>query len=138
MGSFIGSAKYAAYGDEIRGGATIYIILSFMMSLFCYIAIKEKIIETDRSLKLLYAMIPITTFFVPLIYADGSMLRVIMYFQIYYCILIPRAIESMFPQKAAQMYAFAIAILMLLSIASSNANYKFMWEEEQNVWLYYK
>ena len=136
MGGFIGSEKYASYGNEVSGGALTYIVLSFAMCVFCMFVLK-KYATTNISLKLLYPMIPITLFLVPLIYVDGSMLRVTMYFQIYFCLLTPMALEKQF-NNDKNVFWFVLLGLMIVSIATGSPTYKFMWEEEQNVWLYYK
>ncbi len=135
MGGFIGSEKYASYGDETYTGALTYISLTFIMCIFCLFSLKNHS-TVDKSIKLLYPVIPITMFLAPLIYVHGSMIRVTMYFQIYFCLLFPKAIETISFQRD-KIYWCILILLMFLSITTSSPTYKFMWQEEQDVWLHY-
>lgn len=131
MGNLVGSEKYAAYGQgEIMGGATTFILLIILLSLFCFIAIKKKDLASDRFLKSLYCMAPCFTFAGPLIYSNGSMIRVSMYFHLYLILLIPYAIDLLFNRKSRKfVYMIVIGALLFLSLKDGGLKYYFFWND---------
>lgn len=134
MGNFVGSEKYASYGmNGTTGGAVTYISLSLLMCLFCMIAYWKKM-NNDNKLKQYMIMIALTTFFAPLIYSNGSMIRITMYFQLFFLIIFPNAIDIYFKNNRFSFYNIAIYALMILTIITAQ-EYRFFWEENQNPWL---
>lgn len=134
MANMIESEKYAGYAmDEVQGGALIYIILSLLLCLFCMISFfKQK--QINYEMKNWYVMIPLTAFFAPLIYSNGSMIRITMYFQIFFLLLVPYAIDEWFPTKDRRTWYFLfLAILIILSVSTAG-DYRFFWEENQDPW----
>jgi hypothetical protein len=133
MGSFLGSEKYSQYGkEEVAGGATTFIILMIVCSIYCYVVFTEKHLECHRFLFILYAMVPLFTLFSPLIYSNGSMIRVSMYFHLYLMLLLPFALDSTFKGKSRPMvYFIAIALLLFLSLRDGGLLYHFYWQEPQ-------
>ena len=131
MGNLLESDKYADYGlNGITGGAVTYITLSLMMCVFCLWAFWIKK-DASRPERLLYVMIPPTTLFVPLIYSNGAMMRITLYFQLFFVLLMPYAIETLFKKNYRIWYYILIAILVILSV-STTGEYRFFWEENQD------
>ena len=136
MGTFIKSDKYVGYGENaVAGGALTYIILSIGLSLFATVAL-NRCQESDHKLKLYYAIVILTTLFTPLIYSNGSMMRVTMYFQLFFVMLIPKLIVVRFPYDKRTVFILLTFVLMLLSM-SSELPYKFFWEENQDPYLHW-
>ena len=136
MGSFIGSDKYVRYGENVvAGGALTYIVLSIGLSIFAAIAL-NKCQENDHKLKLYYAIVILSTFFTPLIYSNGSMMRITMYFQLFFVMLIPKLIVGYFPYYKKNILTLLTIILILLSVSDS-ISYKFFWEENQDPYLHW-
>lgn len=131
MGSTLGVDRYAEYGmNEVQGGATTFIALLLLVSLFCYIAIKKSELLGSRSLSNLYLMLPLFTFFGPLIYSNGSMIRISMYFHLYMMLLIPLAVNRFFKGfERTVVYSIIILILMVLSLRGGGLIYHFYWQE---------
>ncbi len=131
MGSAIGVDRYVQYGmDEVQGGATTFITLLLVVSLFCYIAINKSDLIKSRSLSNLYLMLPLFTFFGPLIYSNGSMIRISMYFHLYMMLLIPLAVNRFFKGfERTVVYSIIILVLMMLSLRGGGLIYHFYWQE---------
>ena len=77
-----------------------------------------------------YAVLPFMTALIPLTSVDGALNRVSLYFHIYLMLLVPIAIELLFPKDKRLVYSFAIVVLALLCI-SQDFTYYFFWQEEQ-------
>ena len=137
MGSFVENERYMAYGlQEVQGGALTYIISTLFMCLFCYFAIKKQHLLSNSRLSFLYVMLPLTIFFSPLIYSNGSMIRIVMYYQIYFVVLFPYAIDCSFNKNNRKIaYIAAILLLILMSLRSSGLDYKFFWQEPQSIYM---
>jgi len=131
MGAAVGMDKYSNYGtDEVQGGATTFIALLLVVSLFCYIAIKKSDLINSRSLSNLYLMLPLFTVLGPLIYSNGSMIRISMYFHLYMMLLIPLAINRFFKGfERTVAYSLIIIVLIVLSLRDGGLIYHFYWQE---------
>ncbi len=130
MGNAIGMERYAVYGESaIMGGGVTFIILIETLSLFCLIAIKKRDIQNSRTLQIFYVMAPLFTFFAPLIYSNGSMIRISFYYHFFLFILVPQAIECMF-EKANRSYAY-VALIGALAILTMKSEmvYYFFWQD---------
>lgn len=131
MGSSIGVDKYANYGmSEVQGGATTFMSLLLLVSLFCYLTIKKTELQNSRALANIYLMLPLFTFFGPLIYSNGSMIRISMYFHLYIMLLIPLAVNRYtkgFPRTVT--YSILIVAVMVLALKDGGLIYYFYWEE---------
>lgn len=133
MAATVGVDRYSNYGmEEVQGGTSTFIILLITVSVFCYVAIKKSEIITSRALANLYLMIPLFTFFGPLIYSNGSMIRISMYFHLYMMILIPVAINRFFKGfERTVVYSLLILVLVVLSLRGGGLIYHFYWQEPQ-------
>lgn len=129
MGNAVGMDKYAAYGEgSAMGGAITFILLIELLSLFCLVAIKKKDIATNLTLKNFYVMAPLFTFFAPLIYSNGSMMRISIYYHIFLVLLVPYALDCMF-QKHNRTFAYVAAITILAFLCmKSDMVYYFYWQ----------
>jgi len=139
MGEVAQNEKYMRYGQgEVVGGGFTFIALLEACSLLCFIAFNKQSLKEDRTLKLLYAMVPLFTLFGPTIYSNGSMIRISMYFHLYLVVLIPYAIERLFPKEKRSVYIIVMIALIFLGLtASGRLNYYFFWQEPQ-LFQYYK
>lgn len=134
MGNLLDNEKYASYGYHgTNGGAITYITCSLLMSLFCLIALWNKV-KDDRNIKQYFIMIALSSFFTPLIYSNGSMMRITMYFQLFFLIIMPMAIDAQYGKNRTIYYNMAIVLLIIMSLMSAQ-EYKFFWEENQDPWL---
>ena len=136
MGDIAGSERYRGYGENgIAGGANVFISLMFLLSLFCYCGIKEKILSNNLSIKKMYLMLPLLTAFAPLIHSNGSMIRISLYFFMYMMILVPIAIENFFsPKQVKLVYCIVFSLLFLLSAAEGGVVYDFYWNDPVGTW----
>lgn len=127
MGNFIGSEKYAEYGmKEVVGGTETFIFLLEALSFMCLLGIK-KIDLANEHKKYLYAMVPCFTFFGPLIFSNGSMIRISMYSYLYLTLLLPFAVEGLFKKSKKEALIGLIIILSLL-MTRGGSTYHFFWE----------
>ena len=131
MGSSINSEKYSNYGtNEVAGGAATFIFLIVLSSVFCYVTFKKRDLIRSRFIHVLYTMVPLFTFFGPLIYSNGSMIRVSMYFHLYLMLLLPFAVDIFFNRKARKIIYFVIIVAVLvLSLRDGGLVYHFFWQE---------
>lgn len=139
MGEVAQNEKYMAYGRrEVVGGGLTFIALLEACSLLCYVAFSKKLLTQNDTLKLLYTMVPLFTLFGPTIYSNGSMIRISMYFHLYLVVLVPFAIEQLFPKSKNGVYIIVMAALMFLGLTSSGRlEYYFFWQEPQ-LFQYYQ
>ena len=130
LASFLANDYYTTYADsESRGGATTYIVLMELLSLFCYISIKVKTIAGDKREKLLYTMLPMLTLTSPLITLNGAMIRVGQYFTLYMMLLVPIAIDSISKGEIRRfIYWGMIVALVVLTLRSGDFDYFFFWQ----------
>lgn len=135
LGNLSGIEKYAEYGEQgISGGANTFIFLMELISLFILIAIPKKNLEKNKKIRIFYVMAPLATFMAPLIHSNGSMIRITLYFYLFYCLLIPYAINSNFIKYRNTVYFLAISALSLLSVSGGGIKYYFFW---QSLPIYY-
>lgn len=130
LASFLANDYYTTYADsESNGGATTYIVLMELLSLFCYSSIKVKTIEGDERKKLLYTMLPMLTLTSPLITLNGAMIRIGQYFTLYMMLLVPMAIDYISKGEIRRIiYWGMIAALVVLTLRSGDFEYFFFWQ----------
>lgn len=131
LASFLANDYYTTYGySESRGGVTTYIILLELLSVFCFIAINNRMLELDRKKKLLYTMLPMLTITSPLITLNGAMIRVGQYFTLYMMLLVPIAIDAISKRsnERTMIYIEIIFVLIYLSLNSGDFEYYFFWQ----------
>lgn len=130
MGDISGLEKYSNYGAHaVQGGADTYVILIELLSIFCLIAIKKKNLKDNENMRKFYVMVPLLTFFAPLIKSNGSMDRITLNYYLYLVVLIPYAIECVFNQQNKKtVYAIVIGALAFLIVANDNFIYYFYWQ----------
>ncbi len=130
MGEAVGMEKYANYGTgEIQGGATTFITLIELLSLFCFIAINRTKLEKNDNIRLLYVMTPFMTILAPLIHSNGSMIRISLYYHIFLSLLVPYAIDCMFGKESRRIvYAITIGALAFLALQGGGTRYYFFWQ----------
>lgn len=127
MGNFIGSEKYAEYGMKaVVGGTETFIFLLEFLSLLCLFGIKKIELANEKK-KYLYAMVPCFTFFGPLIYSNGSMMRISMYSYLYLTLLLPLAVEGLFKNNKNETICFMTVALSLLMLRGGQ-DYYFFWQ----------
>lgn len=128
LASFSKNDYYRAYSDGLMaGGADTFVILMELLSLICFGCINKETIKNNKSYNLLYATLPMTTLFAPLIMLDGAMIRIVQYFSIYMLLLFPLSIELKFRKYNYIIYLIAIIVLLVLSLRQP-FNYTFFWE----------
>ena len=131
MGNFIGMERYSSYGQGIiHGGATTFIILIELLSLFCLVAIKKNYLEQRADIRNFYVMAPLFTFFAPLINGGGSLTRIALYYYMFLTLLVPYALDCMFATKRDRSLAYVIAIgaLSYLTLSDGGLSYYFFWQ----------
>ena len=130
MGNAIGIERYVQYGtNAVQGGASTFIILIELLSVFCFLALDSDFLKEHPTLRNLYTMIPLLTFFGPLIRSNGSMIRICMYFYLYLCILVPFGIDRFLPKKRQSIaYAIVVFVLVFLVLRGGAMDYHFMWD----------
>lgn len=130
MGETAGIEKYAAYGKgAIQGGANTFIFLVELLSLFCLIAIKKKDMLMNKSIQIFYVMTPFFTFFAPLVRANGTMIRIALYYSIFLTLLVPYSIECSTSNSNRQFtYMIAIGALSFLALLGGGTTYYFYWQ----------
>lgn len=130
MGEASGVEKYANYGKgTIQGGANTFIFLVELLSLFCLIAIKKKDMALNKSIQFFYVMTPFFTFLAPLVRANGTMIRIALYFSIYLTLLVPFSIDCFTSQSDRKLtYLSVIGALSILTLLDGGVKYYFYWQ----------
>ena len=130
MGNTVGMEKYAEYGaNAVQGGSETFIFLIEALSLFTLLAIKNKDLMKNQTLRYFYVMAPLLTFFAPLIISNGSMIRISLYYHLFLALLVPFAIDCAFSRAIRSIaYVAAIGTLSLLSLSGGGLTYYFFWQ----------
>lgn len=130
LGETVGIEKYAEYGrGTIQGGATTFIFLIEMLSLFCLVTISSKDMKRNSDIKLFYTMAPLFTLFAPLIRSNGSMIRISLYFHIFLSLLVPFGIDCVANMHYRPgVYMIALSTLAFLTLANGGMTYLFYWQ----------
>jgi len=130
MGEAAGSEKYAEYGRHaVQGGANVFLYLMELLSLFCLIVIKKKNMLHNKNIAIFYVMLPFLSLFTPLISANGTMIRIALYYSIFMTLLVPYSIECWKGNSDRPLtYMFAIGALSLLALMSGGMTYYFYWQ----------
>lgn len=130
MGGLVGMEKYSAYGEgAIQGGATTFIVLIELLSLFCLIAIKKRNLIENASIRNFYVMVPLFTILAPLIQSNGSMIRIALYYYLFLVLLVPYALDCMFTKRdRAWAYVITIGALSYLTLSGGGTKYYFFWQ----------
>jgi transmembrane protein EpsG len=127
MASFLENEYYQGYAETMYGGATTYIVLMELLSLFCFIGIRKKLILGNESISYLYINLPVLTFLVPLINLNGSMIRMGQFFTVYLMLLFPYTIDFSVTKKDRPLvYSISVTILIFY-ILQSSVEYEFFW-----------
>lgn len=123
----IGVDKYEDYGSRaVVGGTETFIFLLESLSLLCYIGISKADLENSKNVKHLYSMLPCFTFFGPLIYSNGSMIRISMYSYMYLTLLVPLALKGIFKKHYNEaMWVFILSLSLLMG---NNLTCYFFWQ----------
>lgn len=131
LGGIAGIKRYENYGKgAIQGGANTFIFLIELLSLFCLIVIKKKNMLMNKSIQIFYVMTPFFTFFAPLVRANGTMIRIALYYSIFLTLLVPYSIECSTSRSNRQsLYLFAIGALSFLSLLGGGMTYYFYWQK---------
>mgnify|MGYP002624268008 FL=1 len=131
MADAVDNAKYREYGEQAaQGGATTFTFLMELLSLFCLYVFQKTNLNKDVVLKKLYIMLPLFTFFAPLIMHHGSMVRISQFFHIYLLVLLPYAFDKFSGEKERTfIYASISIVLMILAMSTSDTKYLFFWQD---------
>lgn len=132
MGEVVGMDRYSNYGMYgSKGGGYLFMSMIEFLSLFCFIALKEADLNNDKLLQRMYTMLPLLTVTAVLLSVDGAMIRLSLYFHLYLMLLVPYAVELMFPKDKKIVYIVLIILLGGLCI-NNGLIYHFYWQEAQD------
>lgn len=136
MGGIMEMERYKKYGEEdVQGGANVFILMLFLLSLFCFFAIKKKHLKQSEWLQKMYMALPFLTITGPLIHSNGSMIRISLYFFIYLMILVPIAMELSLPKiLVKRAYVVSIGALIIMKLLSGGIEYDFFWNDPPTYW----
>ena len=136
MGGVMEMERYQKYGEEeVQGGANVFIAMLFLLSLFCFIAIRERHLKKSELLQKMYMALPFLTFTGPLIHSNGSMIRISLYYFIFLMLLVPYALELSLPKfLVKKAYIIAIGVLIIMKLLSGGVEYDFFWNDPPQVW----
>lgn len=132
MGNAVGMEKYADYGKgEIQGGAEIFVFLIEFLSLLCLIGISKKDMMISEKIHIFYVMAPLMTVAAPLIFSNGAMIRISLYFHLFLFLLVPYAIDCLFTKKQDRIlgYVLTIGLLSFLALSGGGMTYYFYWQK---------
>lgn len=138
MGSAVGMDRYANYGaNELDGGGGfVFMFMIELLSLFCFIAIKKNDLDDNPVLLRLYTMLPLITLFALLIYVNGAMIRLSLYFHLYLMVLVPMAVELLFKKSDLRLVYFFIIVVLGVMCIRGGLVYHFYWQENQTLLEY--
>lgn len=136
MGNMVENERYVLYGlHESEGGAIVYISLSLIMALIVSLALRKDFIQDSLERHCLYNMILPTIVFCPLIYSNGSMIRITIFFQLYFCILFAHAMDVIGGVSRRKLIYLVVIILLMVLSVSTSGTYHFFWQENQEQFM---
>ena len=125
MVSFLANDYYAGYANaEQDGNPIVYVLLCSIISIYEYFNY-NKLISSQKTSFLIPSNI-LMTLFVPLIFLDGSMIRIGQYFTLYMTISLPLIFD--YSSKNRKLAYFVCITLLSLKIFTSGNTYYFFWE----------
>ena len=128
LASFLKNDYYECYSEKMMaGGAETFVFMMILLSVLCFICISKDAIVSNKKYNLLYATLPMSSLFCPLIMLDGAMIRLVQYFSIFMLLLFPLSVELKFRSSRNIIYIIAIIILLILSLKNP-FHYTFFWE----------
>lgn len=129
LGEASGSERYANYGTgEIAGGASTFIFLVEMLSLFCLFAIRRLDLLEKDYMRTFYVMLPYITFFAPLVRGDGTMIRISLYFHLFLMLLVPYAIDCAFKGSSRNLLKYIAIVGLAYMTLKGSTDYYFYWQ----------
>lgn len=130
LGAASGSERYANYSTgETGAGASTFTNLIAALSLLCLLAIRRVDLRDKPYIRIFYVMVPLFTFFAPLIRGNGVMIRISLYFHLYLMLLVPYAIECISKDTAKSfLKCVAIAGLAYMNLKGGGIDYYFFWQ----------
>lgn len=124
MSSFLANDYYASYADADKGANPIvYVVLCSLVSIFEYCNYRK--LTEDLNMSFLVPSNILMTLSVPLIFLDGSMIRIGQYFTLYMTVSLPLIFDKTHMRKF--LYITSIVFLSY-QIISSGSKYYFFWE----------
>lgn len=124
MASFLANDYYATYANaENEANPIIYVSLCSIISIYEYINY-QKLIGNYKTSFIVPSNI-LMTLFVPLIFLDGTMIRIGQYFTLYLMVSLPLVFDQTIYRKIAY---FTCILILALSIFTSRNEYHFFWE----------
>lgn len=124
MSSFLANDYYAGYADaDNEATPIIYVALCSLVSIFEYCHYRK--LTEDPNTSFLAPSNILMTLTVPLIFLDGTMIRIGQYFTLYMTVSLPLIFDKTHMRKP--LYIISIAFLSY-QIISSSSKYYFFWE----------
>lgn len=130
MTSFLANDYYAGYANVERGGNPIMFV-TFCSLISLYELFNYRYLNNKKGDNLLIPANILMTLSVPLIFLDGSMIRISQYFTLYMMVSLPMIFDKVSYRRNSYLSCILFFSYM---ICSSSMEYHFFWE---NVPLYY-
>lgn len=125
MAGLMSNDYYMSYTESDNGGGIVYITLMELLSFFCYIAIKKKHLNQDKTLSYLYVNLPLLSFFAPMTIVDGGLIRMGQYFTMYMMLLFPYAVDLFLYRNFRSIIYILSIIILVFFVTKSSIEYEF-------------
>lgn len=129
LASYSGSDAYMAYAEsEYENDGALNLLLFILASAFLVLFSKKH--KEDSIPDIWVNAMSLTVIFIPLMWVDMSLMRVIQYFAIFTIISLPLAIDNIVQNKTVGIFLFWFVFLVLLATTvRHNYEYGFFWED---------
>lgn len=118
-----GYAEYQEYAGAGTYNFTLMMILIFIVA----IILRNVALKRNSHMTLYYNALFISLLLIPVTYINPSLMRIVMYFNIFITILIPGIIESFKSKDRVLVYVVSITVLFGLYVTTLT-EYKFFWQ----------
>lgn len=129
IAAFMKNPYYMGYAEsEGLGGAVTYIIICVLVAIFGLINLRKN--TNVRIIRLYYLAIALTTFFVPLTFINGALIRISQYFSLYMMVFIPVVINNLKFNYKSKLLVLSISIIVLIVMTLRNPfEYYYFWQK---------
>lgn len=120
---------YENYENIYDAGGANTFTLMYLLVIFVGLWRKPQILKKYPEATMAFNALFIGMVFIPIVYVNPSVMRVVQYFSVYLMLMVPYIINSFKDIKERRVVVGIVVIVLILLFISTNPQYKFFWQE---------